>query len=309
MDVFTAVISGYIHIHLDVLAPSDVIDMIVSYAQGRDGILCVKSNEIKVLDGDREYEFTSVIIHNGGVLSVTECSDDVHVLQHGGTLLIESMTYFTIKKGGIIQLDNKGYKGGKGNGWSGGTYKKPPVYHRQNKPGGGGGGGWTAYGGGGGYGTTGSRSTFSTQLGDNGGGVYGDELLTVLHLGSGGGSCTGAGGNGGGALRIRAVQFINHGQITANGGAPEKHNDGGGSGGSIHITCQHFEMDNDSKETCFIHALGGENVFEADSHGKGGSGGDGRIRIDCQHTSRLRKCVTQQIKPTPFPFNCESNLK
>eukprot|EP01084_Bolivina_argentea_P256731 432346_1 len=207
---------------------------------------------------------------------------------------MEAMTYFIIKKGGKILLDAKGYKGGNGNGWSGGTYKSPTKYNRCNPPGGGGGGGWTAYGGGGGYGTRGATSTFASQDGDNGGGIYGDETFSddIIYLGSGGGSCTGIGGNGGGALKIKCVRFENYGQICVNGGNATSYNDGGGSGGSVFIVSQEFVMDVNKSNSC-IHACGGRNIFPVDETGKGGYGGYGRIRIKCEKNDLLLKdCVT-----------------
>ncbi len=303
MDEFTSFISGYIRLSLNKFAPLDIVCVISAYSAGKHGTLLIKQNETKTLQSDKRYEFTSVVIESNAILTVNEWVNSK--VGTGGRLLIEAMTYFIIKKGGKIQLDSKGYKGGTGNGWSGGTYQsEKPAYHRSNRPGGGGGGGWTAYGGGGGYGTPGTTSTFASQEGDNGGQTYGDETFSsgCIHLGSGGGSCTESGGNGGGALKVECVKFANYGQISVNGGRPKCVNDGGGSGGSVFIVCQEFIMDGKDQESNFIHAYGGKNLFEPDATGKGGDGGDGRIMIKCEtNKSLIMECVTnEQIQPSPY---------
>ena len=106
----------------------------------------------------------------------------------------------------------------------------PPLFHsiitsilliRAGKAnlGGGGACGFSCFAGGGGYGTPGFTNTYHARHYDNGGGIYGDKELTILHLGSGGG---GGGSNGGGALKIECVLFENHGIIKVNGGKPDR---------------------------------------------------------------------------------------
>ncbi|MEX0741838.1 MAG: hypothetical protein WD079_03515, partial [Phycisphaeraceae bacterium] len=86
-------------------------------------------------------------------------------------------------------------------------------------------------------------------------------------VGSGGGSDQGAGGNGGGLVRITANTMALDGQILANGGNGG-FTGGGGSGGGIKIT---------------TGTLTGEGVVRANGGGgdntHGGGGGGGRIAV------------------------------
>ena len=115
-----------------------------------------------------------------------------------------------------------------------------------------------------------------------GGKVYGDKELSILHLGSGGGSIMKAkGGNGGGAIRIKCLgNFILNGKakITANGEAGDGAVSGCGSGGSIHIIVGKKEnLQINDVDRCEIRAKGEKNY----SPGGSGDGGYGRIRVEC----------------------------
>lgn len=184
----------------------------------------------------------------------------------GGTLRIKCLTECIIAANAVLSVNGLGYECGRGSGTTGGSPKGPPIKftdrsaYRNN--GGGGGPGQSA-----GYGTKGE--------GEFGGDVYGDEKLSTLHLGSGGGCDRGShyAGTGGGALHLETRHLINRGTIAANG-APGNCC-GGGSGGSIHIVVEHL-----STAKGKIQALGGHcNDYKA---------GYGRIRIET-HRVQIEK--------------------
>eukprot|EP01083_Nonionella_stella_P160198 523424_1 len=265
---------------------------------GKDGTLTVASNETKTLKANYSYEFTSVVINSGGILTTDAWNPDTKT---GGTLLIKSWTHFIVKENAQIQLNGKGYCGGRRNKWSGESYNKPSIQSGERNFGGGGGAGHNSYGGGGGYRTPGKTSTYQTN--DNGGCTYGDAQLSILHLGSGGGSGSQKGGNGGGALKIECDKFENYGKITVNGeNHPSDTYAGCGSGGSIYIVCNDFVMDTNNKRDNVIHALGGVNTLQTGE--RGGDGGDGRIRITTAKTTAtitIATCVDSgQIQPNPY---------
>lgn len=123
-------------------------------------------------------------------------------------------------------------------------------------------------GGGGGYGGHGGR--YQTR---GAGGIAYGLRKTPLHPGSGGGGRLGlatAGGAGGGLIRMHAEgQLTVNGTITANGATATHANVGGGSGGSIYLTCR---------------ALAGAGTLTANggalaTSGTSGAGGGGRIAI------------------------------
>lgn len=156
-----------------------------------------------------------------------------------------------------------------------------------NGQGPGGGNAGTSGGGmGGSYGTKGIHC-FSMN-----GNLYGDSLLTVLYGGSGGGSgasisgfSSGAGGGGGGILSLYVCQQVIigvHGKILACGGAGgngylSAGAGGGGSGGSIFITTSVLE---NNGVISVAGGIGGQCFNDTSCYLQGGTGGDGRIRID-----------------------------
>eukprot|EP01084_Bolivina_argentea_P054431 99819_1 len=288
-------VSGYIRIMTQSLIPLDVIKIISSYAQGKDGTLIVSQNKTIILDHlnqEYKYEFTNVVIKSGGTLTVhawNPCSNK------GGKLLITAMISFVIEKGGMINLDAIGYEGGK-SCQTGESYMSPQRSQGEHNIGGGGGGGYTCYGGG--YGTPGNTNSYHGRRYDNGGIVYGNKELSVLHLGSGGGD---SGGNGGGALKIECVKFKNNGMISCNGGNVDYYASGCGSGGSIMIVCEEFIMDSDDTINCYIRACGGKNTGIGNRTEHGGEGGDGRIRIKSSNNLWIKQCVeSEQIMPQPY---------
>lgn len=143
-----------------------------------------------------------------------------------------------ITTNGTIGVDSKGYIGG-------------PNYNAGCGPGAGPGTDKGAGHGGVGYG---------------GGGVYGVSNAPLCPgSGGGGASGNGPGGNGGGAIRIQVDGTVMvNGTISAGGQAGTAAHAGGGSGGSIFITCKIFS--------------GSGGVVSANGGGNDGGGG-GRIAV------------------------------
>ncbi|KAJ5077600.1 bonus isoform c-related [Anaeramoeba ignava] len=245
-----------------------------------------------------------LIIKNGGVLTVKPWDGT-----SGGTLKIYAKQRVVIEKGGRIDLSGKGYRGGdavaqsfNGKANQGESYLGYGGDDQVANSGGGGAGlGSSAFGGfgggGGGYGDQGKdaeANRYSGQLhpGAKGGEIYGDEKISTLYLGSGGGSghpysngqTKGKGGNGGGAIFIQSRSLSNDGEILCNGENGEDavnstygSGGGGGSGGSILIIANLTNNGTISAKG----GLGGK-AFPSASPGinsSGGAGGDGRIAV------------------------------
>lgn len=150
-------IAAYIRSSVHPEAIVDVIGLVSKYvAGGFDGNLIVGPGQIITLQADRQYEFINICVRTGGVLTVNAYEPRK---RSGGTLLIRALKSVVIERGGKISVFSKGYRGGRE---------------------------FSIFGGGGGYGTRGESNTALRKY-DNGGHVYGDELLTELHLGAGGG--------------------------------------------------------------------------------------------------------------------------
>lgn len=106
--------------------------------------------------------------------------------------------------------------------------------------------------------------------------------------GSGGGDDN-PGGAGGGTVRIHASGAVTiHGDITANGFDATGLNGGGGSGGSIYITCETFHGDGNG----LLSVRGGNSG--SSTHGRGGPGGGGRIAV-------VYDSEAQALLPGPTP--------
>ncbi|KAJ5078390.1 bonus isoform c-related [Anaeramoeba ignava] len=252
-----------------------------------------------------EIKCTKLIIKANAVLTVKPWDGT-----SGGVLKIFAKSRIIIEKGGKIDLTGKGYRGGEavpqcydGKAKQGESFNgKGGDLQEANKGGGGAGLGTSSFGGygggGGGYGAKGddaepNRYSGQVHPGAKGGETYGDEKITELYMGSGGGSghpysngqTKGKGGNGGGALLLQARLVLNEGEIICDG---EKGEDsvpntygsggGGGSGGSI-LFITKLLINNGS-----ISAKGGEKGIANYSsspgiNSSGGKGGDGRIAI------------------------------
>ncbi|MBT7717596.1 hypothetical protein HN699_04490, partial [Candidatus Uhrbacteria bacterium] len=128
-----------------------------------------------------------------------------------------------------------------------------------------------------GYGGSGGLGQ-STGL-NAGGATYGSATAPT-HLGSsGGGTWSGAGGHGGGLVRLSITgTFTHNGSISVDGGDGEVWNGGGGggSGGSVYVTAG--SVIEDGGATGAFSADGGDGGDDADD--EGGGGGGGRIRIE-----------------------------
>ena len=153
------------------------------------------------MESDKTHKYDSIIIESFGILTTTEWNGN-----NGGILTLKTHSII-IKSNGQINVNGKGYKGGKakdaeydGIAYQGESYKNASTMNTDTNYGGGGGSicsqsyGVTG-GGGGGYGTNGNDeepNRYPNNGGNNPGGkggvIYGDPKLTNLYLGSGGGS-------------------------------------------------------------------------------------------------------------------------
>lgn len=287
----------------------------LKYGSGSDGDLVVTG--INLLDGSASYNFNSVTVKKGGVLTVDGYDS---IRQIGGIMSIRVKTVFLVEEGGQVNVTGAGYIGGPMSFTSG----KPALAGQFIGGGGeakdnglgcaftdsfnvGGGAGnvlagsvqtslpfATANGGGGGYGTPGQAGmAVYCGVSGAGGAPYGDTVLSVPYRGSGGGSGVawsvgsgGAGGNGGGVILISAKKFINYGNIAADGEAGSdggfySGGGGGGSGGSIRL------VGDTLINRGYIYARGGAGGDRATGSGSGGTsgvtgghGGMGRIYFD-----------------------------
>ncbi|OGV61664.1 MAG: hypothetical protein A2498_06110 [Lentisphaerae bacterium RIFOXYC12_FULL_60_16] len=164
---------------------------------------------------------------------------------------------FTLDSGGLISASGRGYIGGRGisttdhgNGPGKGRLR-PGLAH---------------YGGGGGHGGVG-------HAGINGiGGITCGLTNAPQFPGSGGGGNNA--GDGGGAVRIAATGRVEiNGTINADGSVSLAHG-GGGSGGSIFISCRTFEGGGGA---LLSSKGGGVPYYSASQYG--GPGGGGRIAV------------------------------
>ena len=248
-------------------------------------------------------EFTADEVHTYDILKITGKDAKVSVkgwdkkTGTGGKLLLHCHKLI-LEGGASINVDGKGYSGGDKEhpqGYSIGENKlrfgkdSNEMLNKSNN----GGGGMTYSiptvgansGGGGGYGGPGKCGGGGLA---QGGGTYGNAKQFELnghnvYLGSGGGCDADSGtwrygGNGGGVVVIKcddAIIIENGCTISANGTRDNTYG-GGGSGGSVYLHAPNIV--NNGKVT----AIGGSPTH-------GGSGGFGRIRVDCnkEHQKQL----------------------
>lgn len=242
--------------------------------------------------------YRNVTVQTGGTLTT-----DAWNGTQGGSLSLTVTGTFSVQSGATVNLRGKGYRGGtaistrSSHGMSGESYTGLGVRTNCTRNGGGGGGGQTdagnygEAGGGASYGTVGAEGiTRYTGCNSQAGLTYGDDDITVLHLGSGGGSAGtdgdksgwgGDGGAGGGALRVDASQIVIAGTIDvrgADGGSYRVESDngggGGGSGGSVRLWANGLQI----ASTGVIDATGGAGGPHANAN-PGGIGGHGRIYV------------------------------
>ncbi|MGA1870255.1 MAG: right-handed parallel beta-helix repeat-containing protein [bacterium] len=261
--------------------------------------------------------FTNVTVDAGGNITASSWNGET-----GGVLFFRASGKVTINTGGQINLDGKGYRGGEATDGGGyfvgftGESIVPSVqlYTNENNIGGGGAGRGECgeASGAAGYGQAGTEPTGAPCSGDftnHGlyGLAYGDETLTRLFLGSGGGGGSRdqdncdytAGHNGGGIIIIFSPLIEIGGTISSNGEGPSSNTSacvgalgGPGAGGSIFLSA------NDIYITGAAIAEGGAASDISASDIDTGKGGCGRIRIDCTILTN-----TGDITPDAFVNN------
>lgn len=210
-----------------------------------------------------------------------------------GALIITVHHDLILEKYATIHVNGKGYKGG-GFGENG----KSAL---NNKYGGKGAMTYANCGGGGGYATSGSDGDDYDNDGNNakGGDSFGNAICRYLYGGSGGGgsrvSSTRAphldmiGGCGGGILIIRVYGSLilhQYSSIEANGETGYASRDGCGSGGTILIFCTNLKINQYKITDTLIVARGAENKRGLTGY-YGGTGGDGRIVIQCGNKKQI----------------------
>eukprot|EP01083_Nonionella_stella_P026724 73608_1 len=270
------------------------VGIIQTIVPTKDGDLIVAKDKRCELKSNYQYEFNNIILSENSKLTVKSWNK---LTKSGGTLFIKCLNKCKLEKNSRITLSFKGYKGGSG-GLQGESYNKPGAQNVNASNDGGGGTGVS--GGGGGYGMSGKDGKNS-----DGGGVYGDDALSSMYMGSGGGGserCNG--GNGGGSLWLYCLNDIemqDNSFIAANGhdgfdaNLLEKGGGGGGAGGSIFIECNTLQSSSTSK----ITACGGVGGKGTKPFGcNGGDGGDGRICIKVKGKNSIG--YIHNIKPKPF---------
>jgi hypothetical protein len=293
------------------LAPSSAA---IDLGNGSDGVLVVTSGT-HTDDGTLK-QYSSVTIADGATVRVASWGGS-----SGGTIDWKVQTTVQIANGASIDVTASGYRGASvliaGNtsvgGHDGESFNGTGDTSTNNNDGGGGAADQTntsvgAAGGGGGYGSFGeTRAELIISANGQGGQPYGDAELTILHLGSGGGTggcddnglgprSLGPAGNGGGAIRIRANAINVLGSIKTDGqdgtasacltgscGSADDGGSGGGSGGSVHLIANELNIQG---SITAVGGAGGNGHHDTSSTSagainyRGGAGGDGRIRLD-----------------------------
>ncbi len=227
----------------------------------------VNSNLIMIGDGvqfikdgsfNREDSISNLSILSGGMLTHSE--------RHLPGLNLNITNTLNIETGGKIDVSRRGLKGGKNGslfGIDGETFSEDgnsviagSTYDIE-------------FGGGGSYGGLGAVGSYGGDPNP----IYGD-LYFPDFLGSGGASniSLGLAGNGGGKIKINALNITNNGNVLADGG------DGlssaaGGSGGSILIFSESIQGSG------LISAKGGYGSCDTNPNLCSGSGGGGRIAV------------------------------
>ncbi len=178
-------------------------------------------------------------IQNGGILShKANGSSETYKL----TLTVNNLD---VQSGGAISANNRGYADHYGTG--------TPASDTND------------FGPGAGYGGEGGQAHSSYQ----GGSIYGS-VSAPTNLGSGGKGTTSS-GHGGGAIQITASSgtITVNGTISANGQSPTSVKAGGGSGGSVYLTCTTLAGGGT------ISANGGSGYASSSA----GGGGGGRVAL------------------------------
>lgn len=246
----------------------------ISGSTGADGAFSPISNTVLPVPANGVFNFTTVNIPSGVVVSFVNSSANtpVYMLATGDVTIVGTLNVaggignginpgiggpggFSGGSGGIN--DSGGYglgtTGGAG-GWynscwssscpgAGGTFSTPNVnlIPLSGGSGGGGGAGEGCSGGGGGGGggailiaSSGTVTVTGSIIADGGRGASSDALGTV--------GCDGGGGGAGGAVKITATTITGNGTITANGGLGGAGYAGGTNGGQGAIRFETYNM-------------------------------------------------------------------
>ena len=222
---------------------NDLANIVMKYYFSHDII-----DKNTILESDIVHKYDILTINQGCELTTNPWNEPTN---KGGKLILEC-TQLILNSNSKINLNNKGYFGGRHPECQGYSYcgqSKKSI--EPNYDGGGG------KRGGGGYGTKGNYNIYTAK----GGLTYGNKELTTVYLGSGGGAGDGNwymnGTNGGGAIIIKCLINIlmgNNSYIQANGGdnLHPKYVTGCGSGGSIYLSSPKITNNG------YIQAIGGE---------------------------------------------------
>ena len=274
------------------------VGIIKTIIPSKDGDLIIGKGQRCELKSNYQYEFNNIILNENSKLTVSSWNNNKKL---GGMLFIKCLNKFILEKNSRITLSYKGYKGGSP-GFQGESFKNKSskIELKQLNKCNFGGGGTGISGAGAGYATFGQDGKYS-----NGGQQYGDQLLTSMQMGSGGGSsekCNG--GHGGGSLwlyclndiQLKENTFIScNGQNGKDANLLEKGGGGGGSGGSIYIECKKLKLSSTSKITA-TGGLGGKATKPFGSDG--GKGGMGRICIKVNGVNSIG--YINNITPAPY---------
>lgn len=195
------------------------------------------------LPGAVSYPGVDMTINNGGVLTHPANSNTK------AYYLDLTLKTLTVSTGGSINVAGRGYTANYGPG--------PGGINTKN----------SSMGAGGGHGGVGGNTSYNGYLG--GGGIVNGVPTSPVNLGSGGG-VAGAGGAGGGAVKISCSgTVVVNGSINTNGSNYAAAYGGGGAGGSVWIIAP---------------ALTGNGTIAANGGNGypsyGGGGGGGRIMLD-----------------------------
>mmetsp|Transcript_33483 Transcript_33483/g.53627 ORF Transcript_33483/g.53627 Transcript_33483/m.53627 type:complete len:348 (-) Transcript_33483:47-1090(-) len=274
------------------IIPDEIKKILTRYLKSE---LIVEEGMTHTLYSDIYWEYTYILLKKNSVLTVESWNQRK---RKGGRLLLKIDRNLTMQEGARINVNQKGYKGGyfheQGESFNG---KGEENNSNANE---GGGGGGKKRGAPAGYGARGVDVTDGSQT-VHAGFSYGDEFLTVLYLGSGGGGGysngvvdNDCGGDGGGALDIQCmgeIRMEKSSVISANGGNSVY--GGGGSGGSIKITCRSIVMSGQGDAKASIFALGGHDKDKYNSAGRG------RIRISTEKNAN-NTSLNDRVLPQPL---------
>lgn len=288
-----------------------------SGSTGADGEFAPTTNTALQLPESGVFNFTTVNIPSGVTVTFQKNSKNMPVtILAAGDVVINGAINVSGSGGGAFSSFGIGGPGGFGGGVGG--WMQGNGYRSQGPGAGAGGAGNTssaypsACGGGGGFAGNGNNGgSYSNMIGGNGGIAYGNDgqLPMIGGSGGGGGGGTtqykgGAGGGGGGAILIASSGAVTvNGAIYANGGSGNMGESphtyygyagagGGGSGGSLRLIANTIAGNGTISA---VGANGGGSGWCS-----GGSGSDGRIRLEAwEFTRNAGTSPTSIVKWSP----------